>query len=385
MKITIVQGAFLPVPPLMGGAVEKIWFGLGKEFAERGHRVTHVSRSHSDLPEEETIDGVHHVRVPGFDTPSNGLILKLYDLIYSARVRRHLPAADVLVTNTFWLPILTPPERAGKVYVHVARYPKGQMILYRSAARIQGVSGPVAEAIRNQLPARYGSKVTAIPNPIPEGVPIRDQAPDYADRAPEILYVGRLHPEKGLEMLIRGFAVFRSMVDEDWVLNLVGPWERELGGGGSAYVGRLKTLAARTAGQVRFTGPVFDDERLYEHHRRARAFVYPSLAERGESFGLAPLEAMACGCPSVVSDLACFRDFVADGENGRFFDHRSADPEEELGQALRWLVGSESRWQALSARARSTAREFELSTVASEYLSDFREIVGPEVASEVRV
>jgi hypothetical protein len=27
MKITIIQGAFLPVPPLLGGGVEKMWFG----------------------------------------------------------------------------------------------------------------------------------------------------------------------------------------------------------------------------------------------------------------------------------------------------------------------------------------------------------------------
>jgi hypothetical protein len=40
MRITIVQGAFLPVPPVLGGAVEKIWFALGKEFASRGHGDT---------------------------------------------------------------------------------------------------------------------------------------------------------------------------------------------------------------------------------------------------------------------------------------------------------------------------------------------------------
>ena len=39
MKITIVLGAFFPVPPIKGGAVEKIWFALGQEFARRGHDV----------------------------------------------------------------------------------------------------------------------------------------------------------------------------------------------------------------------------------------------------------------------------------------------------------------------------------------------------------
>jgi hypothetical protein len=44
MRITIVQGAFLPVPPLLGGAVEKMWFGLAPEFVRHGHEVVYISR-----------------------------------------------------------------------------------------------------------------------------------------------------------------------------------------------------------------------------------------------------------------------------------------------------------------------------------------------------
>ena len=49
---------------------------------------------------------------------------------------------------------------------------------------------------------------------------------------------------------------------------------------------------------IEFTGCV-DDDRLIELYKNARLFVYPSLYE---GFGLPPLEAMACGCPCVVSD-----------------------------------------------------------------------------------
>ena len=72
MKITLLQGAFLPVPPLRGGAVEKMWFRLGQEFAARGHGVTHVSRGGDGLPEREEIAGVRHVRVRGYDQPAGG-------------------------------------------------------------------------------------------------------------------------------------------------------------------------------------------------------------------------------------------------------------------------------------------------------------------------
>ena len=92
MKITIVLGAFLPVPPVMGGAVEKVWFALSQEFARRGHEVVLVSRTLPELPRSETRDGVRHLRVRGFDTPRSLLWLKFLDLIYSIRTMSILSA-----------------------------------------------------------------------------------------------------------------------------------------------------------------------------------------------------------------------------------------------------------------------------------------------------
>ncbi|HEX8350807.1 MAG TPA: hypothetical protein VF598_12665, partial [Hymenobacter sp.] len=103
MKITILQGAFLPVPPKLGGAVEKMWFALGKDFVRQGHEVVHISRMYGDMPAEEWINGVLHKRVSGYATPSSGLRLKWLDLLYTLRVRAIIPSdSDVVVTNTFW-------------------------------------------------------------------------------------------------------------------------------------------------------------------------------------------------------------------------------------------------------------------------------------------
>src|SRR5206468_6339733 len=104
MKITIALGAFLPVPPLRGGAIEKSWFALAQEFVSRNHDVTIVSRAVPDFAKHEVVDGLRHIRVPGFNTPRSLIWLKILDLFYSLRVRRVSPAADILVTNAFWLP-----------------------------------------------------------------------------------------------------------------------------------------------------------------------------------------------------------------------------------------------------------------------------------------
>ncbi len=366
MRITVVQGAFLPVPPLLGGGVEKVWFALGQELARRGVAVTHLSRRHPELPEQETLHGVRHVRLPGFDSPRTMLRRQCEDFVYSVGAARALPDADILVTNTFWLPLLARQRRQGKIYVHIARYPKRQMALYRRAARLQAVSAPVAQAVREQVPT-LAHKVVALPNPLP--LEQFNQAPQPTTRPPVILYVGRVHPEKGLELLVRACA--RLSVAHQ--LRIVGPWQTELGGGGEAYYQALRALAAPE--RVQFTGPIFQPEKLNSEFDAATLFVYPSLAEKGETFGLAPLEAMARSRIALVSDLACFRDFIRAGKNGFVFDHRVADSVRVLAQSISALLGAPERLAALAPAAYATAREFALPEVAARYLADFQSLL----------
>jgi glycosyltransferase involved in cell wall biosynthesis len=104
-------------------------------------------------------------------------------------------------------------------------------------------------------------------------------------------------------------------------------------------------------------------------------FVYPSVAETGESFGIAPLEAMARGVVPVVSDLAAFREYLVLGENGMVFDHRSSDAAENLAAALRELVGNEEQRMRLGAEARETAEHFSTQAIADKYLQLFARLV----------
>ncbi len=303
MKITIVQGAFLPVPPLMGGAVEKVWFGLGQEFVQRGHQVTHISRCYGDLPQNEMIKGVRHLRVSGFDTPKSLAVLKILDLIYSWYVIKILPEADILVTNTFWLPILVRDKKHGAVYIHIARYPKGQMRFYKPAARLQTVSNVIADAIAAQEPA-IASKICVISNPLPGEIGNFDITLLPDKREKWILYVGRVHPEKGIELLLNAFQEIISCGIGDWRLVIVGPWGTKFGGGGEAYYKHLKKKSLDIDNQIDWVGSVFDSSKLQDYYSKAALFVYPSLADKGEASPLAPLEAMAYGCPALVSTIS---------------------------------------------------------------------------------
>ena len=372
MKITIVQGAFLPVPPLRGGAIEKIWFALGPEFVRRGHEVAHLSRSFPGLPNEEHLGGVRHLRVRGHEAPRSLFTLKIYDLLYSLRVLRKLPPADVIVTNTFWLPMLLRHERFGRVYVHVARYPRGQLRFYGHAARLQTVSRVIREAMIAEAP-QLAERIRSIPNPV-----VRNLAPPPpVPRRREILFVGRIHPEKGIQLLIDGFRRLPAEVRGDWRLRIVGPAEANAGGGGEAFAAELKQLARPLGDRVEWVGSVFDPVKLDEYYARASLFVYPSIAERGETFGVAPLEAMACGCPPLVSKLACFGEFLDEDVNGFVFDHRATDPVQALADRLTSLLRDPEQLAQTGIRARERADDFSVERIASAYLADFQSLGRP--------
>jgi glycosyltransferase involved in cell wall biosynthesis len=372
MKITIVLGAFLPVPPIMGGAVEKVWFALAREFARRGHEVVQISRAVSPFPREETTDGVKHLRVHGFDTPRSLLWLKFLDLLYSLRTMSILPKSDILVTNTFWLPLLLRNQSRGRVYVHVARYPKGQMRFYSTAARLQAPSHAVARAIAAEAP-KLAQKIAVIAYPAQGSTIDRTVPPSLSEREKIILFVGRVHPEKGVHLLVDAFAQGAHTVFANWTLMIVGPTEEKHGGGGDPYLVDLKRSAKDL--EIVFHGPIFDQAALEQTFRAARLFVYPSMAERGESFGLAPLEAMAHGCAVMVSDLACFHDFIRDAETGFIFDHRSGNPAESLRAKVANAIVDPTLLPRVAAAGYRKSAEYSLPNAADQFLNDFNSLI----------
>jgi glycosyltransferase involved in cell wall biosynthesis len=379
MKITIVLGAFFPVPPIMGGGVEKVWFALAPEFARSGHEVVMISRKVPQFPREEARDGVRHLRIGGYNSPRSLVWLKILDLVYSIktmsilRSRRlpELPKPDIIVTNTFWLPILLGHSKRGRIYVHVTRYPKGQMRLYGKAARLQAPSRAVARAIATEAPG-LAHKIAIIANPVarPAIEPV-----SLAQRDNIILYVGRVHPEKGVHLLVDAFAAGARTVFADWKLVIVGPAEERFGGGGEKYVVDLRRRAENAEKQVIFRGAVFDQNHLEQDYKAARLFVYPSLAERGESFGLAPLEAMANGAAALVSSLECFHDFIRDGETGFIFDHRAADPAAALREKMAKVIVDPMLLSRVAEAGYRKSAEYSPSRVAKLFLEDFNSLL----------
>jgi len=100
------------------------------------------------------------------------------------------------------------------------------------------------------------------------------------------------------------------------------------------------------------------------------------LAETGEAFGLAPLEAMAASCATVVSNLRCFDDFIENGVNGLMFEHKSPDPAADLASKLARLIAEPQLIERFAKNGNMTARKFQTPEIARRMLRDFELLVG---------
>jgi len=368
LNIVILQGAFLPIPPVLGGAVEKMWFKLGQEFVKLGHHVTHISKRHPSLSNAEIIDGVLHKRLIGSIAPSSMIKQQFLDAAYSWRAINAIPElTDIIITNTFWSPIFLRFNKSAVVYVDVARMPKGQMRFYARADRLRANSSAVVATIKAELPEAEHRRIGMIPNPLPFNAvgPI-----DFAAKKPVILFCGRVHEEKGLELLAKAV----SEIDfQGWSIKIVGPWDVAGGGSGVAFKTHLMSCFGKT--QVEFLGAVFDETKLNDIYREAAIFVYPSLAEKGETFGLAPLEAMAWGCVPIVSNLACFKDFIQHKVNGLIFDHRVNNAATNLADAIKQLMDDTDTRKVLAVKALDVRESHSTVNIAEQFIVDFQRLV----------
>ena len=165
------------------------------------------------------------------------------------------------------------------------------------------------------------------------------------DGGPQLLYVGRLAPIKGLETLLDGMARLHAAGSPAHLTIVGGDADEPLDGHEAELRSRLARLALGDA--VTFVGAQ-PQERLRTWYVAADATVLPSYYE---SFGMVALEAMACGSPVVASRVGGLQTTVRHGVTGLLVpDHDPVSLAEAftrlLGDAdLRWRLGREGvRW-----------------------------------------
>jgi len=184
--------------------------------------------------------------------------------------------------------------------------------------------------------------------------------PDPAvEREPFLLFVGRLVRKKGVDLLLDAFA---SMAHDHPDLGVV------IAGDGPERA-TLESQAERLGigARARFLGSVPND-RLPGLYRRATAAVFPFRQEPSgdqEGFGLVVVEAMGCGCPVVVGDVAAVRQIVRHDATGLLVDPANR---QALADSLASLIGNSSLRRRLGEHGRLASLEkFDWGMSAANY------------------
>ena len=224
---------------------------------------------------------------------------------------------------------------------------------------------------REQLRRLYGLPPDAL-RIIPCGVDLRTFTPGTHDERraarralgfgddPVILFVGRLDPIKGLDLLLESVAQMRERAR----LVIVGG-----NPDGDPEVRRLRHRAEELGigARVSLPGAVPQTELV----RYYRAGDLLAVTSRYESFGLAAVEALACGTPVVASAVGGLPSIVRDGENGRLVPWRSP---EAFAEAFDALYASERLRARLAANARPSVAVYDWHHIGDRVRTLYQEL-----------
>jgi glycosyltransferase involved in cell wall biosynthesis len=353
--------------PEAGGA-EVFLNEIFQRIAARGHKVTLLCSRHGQAPREQYIGAVRVLRV-GPEA-----------LINFAAARTALRLAreehvDLFVENLCKLPFLMPILTSIPV-LPVLHHLFGHTVFYE----LNPVAATYVWCFEKLLPTCYrglcfvtvsessaadlrqrgvaASRVDIVHN----GVALRRfRGSAGPGGEPLLVYVGRHKRYKQLDIVIRAFALVQKARPEARLVFV----------GKGDDLPRLQTLVRglKLTAAVTFTGFVPEEEKI-DWLRRARAAVYPSTRE---GWGIAAVEAAACGTPVIASNVDGLRDAVRDGVTGFLVPHRDI---ESWARRMIEVLNNDDLRERLSVASLEWAANFDWDAEAERMHAIIREVAG---------
>ena len=374
-------------PAYAFGGVVRAVEGLAAALAGRGHRITILTTDALDQqrryagPRAEAQGGIRILRCRNASTWLRGKLNLSTPRDLRQAARAILPEVDVLhlhelrtaenmlvapIAQELRVPIALSPHGTLNLHTGRSQLKSGwdQLLSRRLLPRIDHIIAltETERAEAEQLWAALGALAPPAISVVPNGVNLREFATPPAvsefrlryglGTAPTIVYLGRLHARKGVDVLLRAFLA--AEVAESRLL-IAGPDE-----------GLLRTLRTLAAGDERivFAGYLGGSQRL----RALGAADIFALPASGEGQSIAVLEALAAGLPVLLSP-GCNMNEVATAGAGFIAEATVA----AFADKLRLLLRDEQLRGEMGAEARQLARErFSWQRVAAEMEAVYR-------------
>lgn len=357
-KIYIITSPFACIPPFAIGAAEKLWYQIAEYWKSQGHAVHFICKAPRIIPND------NNKYIKGYERTGSLIKDVIIDIWYSIKALYVLEKCDYIIPITFWSPIFSVFCRwkYKKSLFTVSRFPKGQMALYNTCDIIACVSTAVKDTMIRQSPST-AKRAVVIPNPIDTSIFTAD-SPKQISSEVTIVFAGRVNREKGIDLLIQ--AVDRLCRSYKIRVMIIGPTDIRNGGSGEKYVQELNEYAHGWS--IDWVDSIYNAKELAAKMSEGQIFCYPSVADTGETFGVAPLESMGLGMVPIVSGLKCFEEFVENGENCMVFDHKAENAVELLAENILYLINNPKRFEQMSMNAILTSKKFDVKKIADMYM-----------------
>lgn len=248
-----------------------------------------------------------------------------------------------------------------KLYWWLAAYPA-----FKTASVVHAVTPRERDYLQPLFP---GQRIEVIPNAIDVAEVDANAGLACAEPARTILFLGRLHPVKGVDLLIQAFAA--AELGAEWRVVVAGPAESP------GYLDELKALAATLHVQDRidFVGPVLGEEK-WRRLKQAWVLAAPSYSE---AMGMVNLEAASCHTPTITTHETGLWDWEKGG--GVLIQPAVQELQTALRAASRWSLAERAE------RGRASRRLVELryswEVVEQQWLRVYRELAAEKAFSGV--
>lgn len=222
---------------------------------------------------------------------------------------------------------------------------------YHRAAAVTAVSND----LRNTIIENFylaPEKITVVPNVVDPALFYYKPKPLVADHY-NLVFIGNLRLPKRPDLILKALHICHQKLSRGFVLHIfgTGTWQAE--------------LAKQAAGLNVVWHGVCSKSQIAQALQNADLLIH---ATENETFSLVVAEALCCGTPVVVSDLAVLRELVTDGENGFLVENT----DEAFCSQIKKALTTEWHHEAIAAKA---AVRFTPKHVGEQFFKIYRDIL----------
>lgn len=358
MKIVILIARF---PPSYLGGAEIAVYNLAKQLSKLKHEVHVITMSDPNSPDENTQDDFYLHRIKTIEIPLlRNIVFSIRSLYLMKTIKPHVVHSQTISIHNAGLPaflakkILKIPYivwgRGSDIYLYRHEKQFKRIILKNSNAAI-ALTDDMKEAMQNI----WNMPICVIPNGIDlEKFNTLRKSKTHSTKIAEsddkvILFVGRLHPIKGLSYLIEAMKIIHQRYPKSRLLIVGDGDERD-------YLNMI-VKNSNLNECVTFIGKV-PNKSIPEYMALADILVLPSLSE---GFPVVILEAMACGLPIVATKIRGNQEIIKDWDNGFLVEPRNS---KNITEKVLLLLKDDKLRQIIAGKNIEVAKRYSWESVA---------------------